>query len=208
MAGVDRLVETTSRWYLAHASPLAEEAIEGWHDAFVRLAEALPSVGPDSWRLGCERDVRRLLSNGVTEETARRHVFQAKLVHGPDVIAVAQELGRPVGDVARAFFLLGEALSIDWLEERLHQLPVGSRWHRWALQAMEDYLLLVRRRLAQQAIGSAGARRVDEAVASYLASRAETAARLQRFMRTLAMEGVTDLAALTVAVRQIRALVG
>jgi NAD-specific glutamate dehydrogenase len=49
---------------------------------------------------------------------------------------------------------------------------------------------------------------VDEAVESFLDRRDEAFARLRRFMRGLAMEGVNDLAQLTVALRQIRALVG
>ena len=42
---------------------------------------------------------------------------------------------------------------------------------------------------------------------TFLAERADADERLRRFMRQLAMEGVTDLAQLTVALRQIRALV-
>jgi NAD-specific glutamate dehydrogenase len=49
---------------------------------------------------------------------------------------------------------------------------------------------------------------VEDAVEAFLESRAERVARLKRFMKGLAGEGVTDLAQLTVALRQIRSLVG
>ena len=49
---------------------------------------------------------------------------------------------------------------------------------------------------------------VEEAVEGFLTRREERVARLRRFMKGLATEGVTDLAQLTVALRQIRALVG
>jgi len=42
----------------------------------------------------------------------------------------------------------------------------------------------------------------------FLASHEEAVARLQRFLRSLGIEGVTDLSQLTVALRQVRALVG
>jgi NAD-specific glutamate dehydrogenase len=45
-------------------------------------------------------------------------------------------------------------------------------------------------------------------VEKFLESRAEPLGRLQRFMRGLAVDGMSDLAQLTVALRQIRALVG
>ena len=109
-------------------------------------------------------------------------------------------------DVARVFYLLGEALHLDWLEARLDDLPAVSRWQRWAVQAVEDDLTLVRREIAQKAIDTAPGADADEAVAAYLAARPEASERLSRFMRGLALEGVTDLAVLTVAVRQIRGL--
>ena len=86
---------------------------------------------------------------------------------------------------------------------------MGTRWQRWALQSMEDDLFNLRRQL-----GGGGARPsarplpIDEAVEKFLESRAEPLGRLQRFMRGLAVDGVSDLAQLTVALRQIRALVG
>jgi len=139
---------------------------------------------------------------------ALRHAFQSELVHGPDIISVAHDRGRSVHEVARAFFLLGERLDIDWLEYRLEELPATTRWQRWAVQSMEDDIFLVRRQLAERVIEEAGGAAIDDAVEAFLVRRAEPYARLQRFMRSLAMEGVSDVAQLTVALRQIRALVG
>ena len=47
---------------------------------------------------------------------------------------------------------------------------------------------------------------VEEALAVFLARREESMTRLGRFMRGIALEEASDLAALTVAVRQVRAL--
>jgi NAD-specific glutamate dehydrogenase len=108
--------------------------------------------------------------------------------------------------VARAFFLVGEALFIDWLEGRLAELPAPSKWHRWAVQAVQDDLLLVRRLVAEKVLDEAENRSVDEAVAAFLDSRSEAFDRLSRFMRGLALEDANDLAAMTVALRQVRSL--
>ncbi|MGQ0670526.1 MAG: NAD-glutamate dehydrogenase [Actinomycetota bacterium] len=209
MSGVDWLVETTSRWYLANAAGAdIGETVAASKDAFGELSSVISRVGSDDWRSERERTVRRLGERGVAEEIARRHAFGSELVHGPDIIAVARESGRSVEEVARAFFLLGESLHIDWLEARLDGMPSASRWHRWALQAMEDDLYLVRRQLTQRVFAQADGRPVQEAVDAFLQTRSEPHARLSRFMRARAVAGLDDLAALTVAVRQIRALVG
>jgi NAD-specific glutamate dehydrogenase len=86
--------------------------------------------------------------------------------------------------------------------------PAKTRWQRWAVRSMEDDLFTIRRQLIERILEEAGGRPIDEAVDVFLEDRAAVFGRLQRFMRSLAMEGVTDLSQLTVALRQLRALVG
>ena len=208
MRGVDRLVESAARWYLQHAPGQLGRAVEAHREPFRRFEESIADVAPDAWRQQREREAWSLMDRGVPEEVARRHVQQPFLVHGPNVVTVSVEDELPVGDVARAFFLVGEAGYVDWLEARVAEIPATSRWHRWALAAVEDDLLSARRKLAEQALAHAEGITVDEAVERFLASNEEVRDRLGRFMRGLALEEVSDLAAVTVAVRQVRALAG
>jgi glutamate dehydrogenase len=207
MVGVDWLVERVARWYLASASGAdIGEAIAAGREGFAEVAATIRSAGTDSWRTAHEAVAEPFVAAGVSEELARRHAYVPELVHAPDIVVVARQTGRPLPEVARVFYLLGEALHLDWLESRLDDLPTVSRWQRWAIQAIEDDLTLVRREIAQRVIESSPEATADEAVTAYLAARPEASDRLSRFMRGLALEGVTDLAVLTVAVRQIRGL--
>jgi glutamate dehydrogenase len=208
MTGVDWLVETTARWYLVRAPGLRlAEAVDQARAAFRELSAVIEQIGPEAWREQRERDAEALIAAGIPEEIARRHAFQDELVHGPDIITVARATGRPVLEVARGFFLLGERLDIDWLEQRLAEQPAKTRWQRWAVQSMEDDLFTIRRQIIENVLELAGGRPIDEAVDAYLGDLRAPFGRLQRFMRSLAMEGVTDLSQLTVALRQLRALV-
>jgi glutamate dehydrogenase len=148
------------------------------------------------------------MDRGVPEDLARRHVILPFLAHGPNVVSVAGETGRPVEEVTRAFFLVGDVAFIDWLEGRLAEVPTGTRWHRWAVQAIEEDLLTARRRLAELALEQSEGGTADEAVEALMKRNGDAAKRLGRFMRGLALEEASDLASLTVAVRQIRALAG
>jgi glutamate dehydrogenase len=206
--GVDWLVEATARWYLVQGGDVRlSEVIDAARDRFAELAAVIDQIGPEAWRSEHEAEARRLVGQGVPEDVARRHAFQPELVHGPDIIAISTATGRSPLEVARGFFLLGERLGIDWLEHRLEEIPAGTRWHRWARQALEDDLLAVRRELAEGVLAAATeGQPIDEAVDAFLASRAEPVARVHRFIRALGVEGVTDLAQMTVALRQLRSL--
>jgi glutamate dehydrogenase len=209
MRGVDYLVETASRWYLVqtHGERLSE-AIGDQRASFAELSSLIQQIGPEPWREEHELGVRRLVAEGVPQEIARRHAFQGELVHGPDIIALAHATVWEVVEVARAFFIVGERVGLDWLEHRLEALPVGTHWQRWAAQSMEDDLFLVRRQLVEKMIAEAPEKPVDEAVEAFFVRRAEAEDRLERFIRNLSVEGVTDLAQFTVALRQVRTLLG
>jgi len=209
MSGVDWLVETTSRWYLVQAAgQRLSEAVEQARDSFAELSTAIHQIGPDAWRAEHEQEAERLIVAGVPEAVARRHAFQPELVHAPDIIAVAHATGWSPLEVARGFFVLGERLEIDWLETQLEQLPTTTRWQRWALQSTEDDLLALRRRLCERVLEEAPAGSIDEAVERFLDARGEAVDRVRRFMRSLAVEGLTDGSQLTVALRQLRTLAG
>jgi NAD-specific glutamate dehydrogenase len=103
---------------------------------------------------------------------------------------------------------VGQAFRIDWLELQVDALPSVTRWQRWAMQALHDELLLLRRELAESILEEAGDRSADDAADAYLLAHAQGEGRLIRMMRLLARDGVADAASAIVAIRQIRALVG
>ena len=208
MVGVDTLVEDVARWYLLNA-PAAPpgETIETVKPLFSELSEVIDRTGSPAWRAAREEVGRGLAAQGVGPALARRHAFQPELAHAPDIVSVARATGRPIEDVASAFFLVGERLHLDWLERRLAELPEVSRWERWAVQAMADDLMALRRDVALRALQSSDSGPVAEALERYLGGRAKACERLGRLVGALSAQGEASVAALTVALRQVRGLV-
>ncbi len=65
MVGVDRLVEATTRWYLAHgAGGGLEERIAAAEAPFARLIAVLPEIGSDDWRAQRRATADRLTEHG------------------------------------------------------------------------------------------------------------------------------------------------
>ena len=207
MRGVDALVESIARWYLTNPTEERMSAIiERSAAAVGQLAEELPNIGPVEWVENCEADAAAWVELGVPEQVARRHVYQEELVHAPDMVAVAERTGRSVRDVAELFLLVGPAFQIDWLETQSRKLPASNRWHRRANQTVRDDLVLLRRQLAERILEEAPDSDPAAALDRYLAARTAALGRLTRFMRSLAVDGVDDVASVIVAIRQIRAL--
>ena len=145
---------------------------------------------------------------GVPAEVAGAHGLRAELAHAPDMVAVAAATDRSIEDVARLFFALGAELRLDWMERELARVRSATRMQRWAVQALREDASQARRALAIRAFTDAPGTEPVVAVESFLHEHALAVRRLDTLMRTLAREGDPDLAGLTLAVRQLRALVG
>jgi NAD-specific glutamate dehydrogenase len=116
---------------------------------------------------------------------------------------LSQQTGRSVAEVSGAFFRLGKAVRIDWLEQQAAAIEPANRWERLAKQAAVADLVVLRRRLAERVLAKAGSRSPRDAVRKYLAERSDAHGRLLLFMRQLAKEGVDSVDAVIVATRQI-----
>ncbi|MDA0167866.1 NAD-glutamate dehydrogenase [Solirubrobacter taibaiensis] len=204
MAGVDELVEATTRWYLTW-EPEAEiaEAIAAGRDGFERLASLLGELGSDERKRRRDQLVQRLVGAGIPEPLARAHSLRPELRYAPDMVWVAGATGRPIEDVAEVFFAVGAELRLDWIEGELERIPAPTRMQRWALQAVREDAAQMRRELAGAVLAEA-----DGDVEAYLEDRNAALQRFTSFLRSLSREGEPDLAGLTLAVRQLRALAG
>jgi glutamate dehydrogenase len=207
LAGVDTLVRDVARWFisLAQGADLAE-TIERHRAGFAELEPVMPDLRDDEWRNAHDAYASDLADRGVPKDIARAHAFQRAMIHAPDIVAVAEQTGRGVLDAARALFEVGEGLRLEWLEGEIERLPSATRLQRWAEQAVLDDVLEARRVLALKALHESPDAPAEQAVEAFLQSREEPRRRLTAFTRALALEGSTDLAGLSLAVRHLREL--
>jgi glutamate dehydrogenase len=128
------------------------------------------------------------------------------LVYAPDIIAVSRETGRTIADIAHAFFVVGERLYLDAIQDRVAGLPAETRWQRLAWASQLDDLRLLRRQIVARVIAQSAGADVDQAVDAYLAARVDPYQRLARLIESTA--GATDDASVVmVMVHQIRQVV-
>ncbi len=209
LGGIDDLVETISRVIIAKPSDASMgDLIELYGKGFSELSAEIQSVGPKRWQDQNNERAQELIDHGAPPELAYRHAFQDELVHGTDIVDVSIATGRPVLDVAKAFFRAGQSFHLDWLERQLAGLPADTRWQRWARLSLAYDLMALRRQLVERIFEESPDLPADEAVDAFIAHHLEQEGRLTRLMRLMRRDGVSDTAAVTVAIRQIQSLTG
>ena len=65
------------------------------------------------------------------------------LISALDITAVARSTARPVVEVAEVYYTLDEYLKLDWLRDRILELPRDDRWQSLARAALREDLHVV-----------------------------------------------------------------
>jgi len=198
----DRTMSTLTRWFLKHPSV----ADQSWSKAFADLERDAPGLGPPRWQQERANETERLANAGFPRELAERFSVLADLIHAPGMIELSQKRERPISEVGRIFFRVGQAVHVDALERILAGMRTSDPWNRWARQTIEDDLAELRRLLADRVLAEGGERDPDDAVDLFLSKRAHALKRVLGFTRTLEAGTEEDLTFFMVVVKQIETL--
>jgi len=202
-----RLVERAARWLVRSGNaPIdIEQAVNRFSEGARMLSRALPEILEGADGEAFENLIAELTDAGVERELAACVASMPSLVAVFDVVEVAEEIGRPPDVVMRAYFKLGAALELNWLRDRILELPRANRWQALSRAALRDDLLAAHAELTRQVLEDAG-----EAEAGIDQWSQRNAASVERALSTLAdirASRTYDTTTLPVALREVRALI-
>ncbi|AWN17775.1 NAD-glutamate dehydrogenase [Salinisphaera sp. LB1] len=139
---------------------------------------------------------------GVDDELARR-IASADVGGGiMDIVSLAERRARAVAEVADIYYRLGDALSVPWLQEAIHQLPANGRWQDLARTSLRSDSYLIHQRLVDQVLATEG----DDPLAEWCAAREHTMAFVSARLAELQAIEQPAQEHLTVAVRDLARL--
>ncbi len=197
------LIDFTTAWLLRHVPapiPVAE-TVRRFAGPVAALRTALPGLLDEGRRASFAARCAGLVADGVPEGLAGDFALLSDLIAAPDLVRIAEGAGQGIEDVSAVYFALGARLGFDWLHDAAARLPAASGWQARAVEAMIDDLY------AQQAEVTARVLKVDGGQAAWAEQRRAVLARFDALLTELRALPSVDLAALTVAGRELRALV-
>jgi glutamate dehydrogenase len=158
------------------------------------IARASLPAGPTNWSPPACRRIWRVRS-------------LADLAAAPALIRIAETAKCATVGVARIYFAIGARLGFDWLRTAAGRVKAETSWQKRALTAIIDDLDGLQAELAARVIRAAGGVEGVQRVAdSWLESHRAGLHRLEGLLTEMKMASVIDVAALTVALRELRAL--
>ena len=108
----------------------------------------------------------------------------------------------------RTYFRVGARLELNWLRDRIIELPRTNRWQALARAALRDDLYSLHRALTQEVLDTAGPRaHADEAIDSWIEQNQAAVKRAGGMVADIKGSRTYDMTTLPVALREVRNLI-
>lgn len=206
-----RLLDRGARWFLnRHASGLLLGPIIA--DTKGKIAELLPHEPDRLWGEEAHRfrrNVSAFEAMGATSELARVAAGYLDSYVLLDVIEIADQQQVPAGEVAGLYHYVSDQFRVDYLLTRVSLLPRHGHWDRLSRTAQREDLYAVLSALTRKVAATHPTIRDDGPTAVFEQWRADTthlSARTQKTIADVCLDQRPTLAAISVAVRSLRAL--
>ncbi|MHB8691381.1 MAG: NAD-glutamate dehydrogenase [Solirubrobacteraceae bacterium] len=205
-----RLVERATRWLLRSNSGTIDIAFTVRY--FETGAQMLMGALPDVLR-GAERDnfdarLAELTAGGAPAELAHRVAGLPSMLAVFDVVEVAEAIARDPKVVMETYFAVASRLELDWLRDRILELPRANRWQALARAALRDDLYHLCRVLTLEVLETAGPSAGSVSAIDVWSERnAAGIDRCQKMLAEIRSARVYDTTTLPVAMRELRNLI-
>jgi glutamate dehydrogenase len=206
MIEVGRLLERAVQWLLRSKYEKLDIAayVADFKPCIDMLAAHLQDVLPPTLLASLKARQAELESSGIPAPLASRVARLGVMSAALDIVRLTRA-GRAVEDVARVYFGLGARFGLDRIRAAGASIAAETPWQKAAVAAVVDDLFNYQSILASRVISETNGAR--DPVDVWLASRPRVVERIDQTMTDFRAATSVDLAMLTVASRQLRALV-
>jgi glutamate dehydrogenase len=205
-----RLVERASR-LLVHANPRrldVEAAIEHFGPGAEQLAAALPDRLQGLEREAFDARQAALTEAGVPDAIARRVAAMPALLAALDIVGAADATGCDQDRVTDVHFRVGAQLELNWLRDRIVELPRANRWQSLCRTALRDELLSLHRALTEEILrGAEDGADAQEAIDAWREANQGAVDRCLGMLADIRASRTFDMTTLPVALREVRHLI-
>jgi glutamate dehydrogenase len=211
LRATQRLLERAVLWFLRQGATGIDVAaeIERYSAGLAELEKVFEVALEPSRAAELATAAQELLRDGVPDKLAQRIVRLGDLASGLDIVRIAASTKAPVAGIARLYFGIGARLGLDWLRAAASRVKAETGWQKLAVAATVEDLLALQAELTSRAMRAAGKlENVEKIAEDWLQQHRAGLARYDAVLAELKTAPVPEIAALTVAGRELRALTG
>jgi glutamate dehydrogenase len=205
-----RLVERATRWLVTAYPDQIDIArtIRYFEDGAGMLRAALPDVLDGADRGAYERWASELQAAGVAPTLAARVAGMPSMIAVFDIVEAARTSNRAPDEVMTIYFRLGSRIELNWLRDRIIDLPRTDLWEALARAAMRDDLYTLHRVLSQDVLEIGGPDSgCEEAIEAWEQRNQRALERYLAILDNIKASRSYNTTTLPVALREVRNLI-
>jgi glutamate dehydrogenase len=204
-----RLVLRSTLWFLrrrAERMPIAD-VLKFFAPGVATIGKCLPELLSREDLAAIKASESRLSAQGVPVALASDIARLDSMYSVLDIVEAAHEHNRDVALAAKVYFALVGKLGLRWVAGQITSLPSDTHWQAMARAAMRDDLANLQRQLAAGVLKVSPAETdVEQLIAAWEKHHEKALARMREVMTDLKSARESDLAMLSVLLRELRVL--
>ncbi|MCP4228514.1 MAG: NAD-glutamate dehydrogenase, partial [Actinomycetia bacterium] len=158
-------------------------------------------------RITFDELLQELMDEGLPEKLAVRVASLGPSVSALDIAEVATDRDVPVATVAAVHLAIADHLELNWLRDRILELPRDDQWASLARLTLRGDLYTDHRALTTHLVDGAGDTEPEDLVLAWLRDHKAPVGYFRRTIADIRAAGPTDLTNLLVAAREVRNLI-
>jgi len=204
----NRLIERGISWILSHSSrPLDVGRLRAELEPGIAALRTLFSqVVTTEIAAPLDNQTEAYVKSGVPEDLARQVASLVVQASANDISRIAGRTGQTIDLVAHLYFMVSGRFGLNVLRSSAESLAAASRWHRQANDALIEDLYNRQAALTESIAIAAGERTAEDALSAWMETKRRTVEQTDQLLVELKVAEKLDLAMLTVASHQLRAL--
>ena len=202
-----RLVERATRWLVTAYPDQIDIArtIDYFREGAEMLRTALPYVLDGTDREAYESWASELQAGGVPAWLAAGVAGMPSMIAVFDIIEAARTSNRRPDEVMTIYFRLGARIKLNWLRDRIIDLPRTDLWEALARAAMRDDLYSLHRLMTQDVLEIGGADSAcEEAIQAWEQRNQRALERYLAILDNIKASRSYNTTTLPVALREVR----
>jgi glutamate dehydrogenase len=154
-----------------------------------------------------QKAMKNYIAMGVPERLADKMASLLLTRAGLDISDLAAMYKRDVMESARVYSLFNDRLGIFVLHAGAEDVKVKGRWQAMARSILRDEFFQIRRDMAADILKKRSKKKIEQLVDEWLQQRSTRVESFTAMLDEMKLRGVFDIATLSVAARELRALV-
>ena len=206
MADLRRSMRRLTRWILQMnlMQQDSKTTVDYYFDGVQKIMSNIQHFLPHSLQKSLSKEADLLKNKDIPEDTALKLSCLNQMSGLLFIVQVAREHKQPLEEVARAYFYVGELLSLGWCYEQLNAIESTGQWYARARENIRDEMMSCLRQLVIHLFKTKKSDQpLEEGIERWKNKYAKALERWHVLIGELKLENKLELAMLTVLGRKL-----